>query len=357
MPGPHALLSPYAARVISCGTGVLSSLSPFLGCLSGSSELGWGSVELLPDIRRAFFLFLNALFVLASASTRRFGYSMLCLSVALFPGAGVGCLLLSSRALWRRLGGGALPCSSVCGLHCTGPTNARESQWETVISCAGGQVFLVRLGGASSAMRAVHVASGCSMEGSPFSVSFWLRMPLSRGCWVLVTERSVLCPLSSVHLCCLFFVKNLLSSLWTGVDVALALILARLLLQGCCPLVPRSLPPVLCGGGTGLLAWTYHCLRLGDWSLGLASLFVRLPSAASPRDGPVGVCVCLHILKCCLYYFLEILDFISSESLVPSSVTFDSFSSSAPSIFMPGLIRKRGWECWSVSSSTTLRGS
>ena len=47
MPGPHVLLSSYATRVISCGTGVLSSLSPFLGCLSGSSELGWGSVELL----------------------------------------------------------------------------------------------------------------------------------------------------------------------------------------------------------------------------------------------------------------------------------------------------------------------
>ena len=48
---------------------------------------------------------------------------------------------------------------------------------ETVISCAGGQVFLVRLGGASSAMRAVHVAAGCSMkEGSTISVSFWLRM-------------------------------------------------------------------------------------------------------------------------------------------------------------------------------------
>ena len=107
------------------------------------------------------FLFLNALFVLASASTRRFGYTMLCLSVALFPGAGLGCPLLPSRALWRRLR--PLPCSSVGGLHCTGPTNARQSQWETVISCAGGQVFLVRLDGTSSAMRAVHVAAGCSM--------------------------------------------------------------------------------------------------------------------------------------------------------------------------------------------------
>ena len=147
------------------------------------------------------FLFLNALSVLASASTRRFGYSMLCLSVALFPGAGVGCPLLSSRALWRRLR--LLPCSSVCGRHCTGSTNARQSQWETVISCAGGQVFLVRLGGASSVMRAVHVAVGCRMkEGSTISVSFWLRMPLSRGCWLSVTERSVLCPLSSVRSYC-----------------------------------------------------------------------------------------------------------------------------------------------------------
>ena len=106
----------------------------------------------------------------------------------------------------------------------------------------------------------------------------------------------------------------------------------------------------------GLLAWTYHCLRLGDWSLGLASSFVACHPSPSHGLAQLGVRVCLHILKC-LYYFREILDSISSESLVPSWVTFDSFSSSAPSIFMPGLIRKRGWECWSVSSSTSLHGS
>ena len=33
--------------------------------------------------------------------------------------------------------------------------------------------------------------------------------------------------------------------------VALVLILARLLLRGCCPLVLRNLVPVLCGGGAG----------------------------------------------------------------------------------------------------------
>ena len=161
----------------------------------------------------------------------------------------------------------------------------------------------------------------------------------------------------------LFFVKNLLSSWWTGVDVALALILARLLLKGCCPLVPCSLPPVLCGGGAGP-GLTRACspghitaygLVTGPWALLPRSCAYHPPPSLGMAR--LGVRVCLHILKCCLYYFLEILDFISSESLVPSSVTFDFFSSSAPSIFMPGLIRKRGWECWSVSSSTSLHGS
>ena len=41
----------------------------------------------------------------------------------------------------------------------------------------------------------------------------------------------------------IFFVKNLRSSWWTGVGVALTL--AWLLLRGCCPLVPRRLLPVM----------------------------------------------------------------------------------------------------------------
>ena len=155
----------------------------------------------------------------------------------------------------------------------------------------------------------------------------------------------------------LFFVKNLLSSWWTGKDVALR----SSLLRGCCPSAPRNLPPVLCGSkaGPGLtqacspVHSTAYGLETGPWAL--------LPRSCSYHPPPshgmsrLGVRVCLHILKCCLYYFLEMLGFISSEFLVPSWVTFDSFS--APSIFMPGLIRKRGWECWSVSSSTSLRGS
>ena len=86
----------------------------------------------------------------------------------------------------------------------------------------------------------------------------------------------------------LFFVKNLLSSWWTGVDMALALILARLLLRGCCLFVPRSLPPVLCGGGAGP-SLTQACspghitaqgLETGPWAL--------LPRSYSFRRLPMG---------------------------------------------------------------------
>ena len=144
--------------------------------------------------------------------------------------------------------------------------------------------------------------------------------------------------------------------------MAFALILAGIL-RDRCPSVPRSLPPVLCGGGAdpgfaracSPRRITAYDLETGHWALFPGSLsYHPLPSHGMSW---LVVRVCLHILKCCLYYFLEILDYISSESLVPSSVPFDSFSSSAPSISMPGLIRKRGWECWSGSSSTSLRGS
>ena len=104
----------------------------------------------------------------------------------------------------------------------------------------------------------------------------------------------------------------------------LALILARLLLRGCCPSVLRSRPQVLCGGeaGPGLTRAcspghiTAYGVETGPWAL--------LPRSCSYHPPPshgmsrFGVRVCPHILKCCLYYFLEILDFISSESLVPS---------------------------------------
>ena len=109
-------------------------MSPFRGCLSGSSELGWGSVELLRTSDGRVF-FLIARFVLASASTWSFRYSMF----GFFSGSPSG-----SRAGWEGGGGGGpppppllssrfcdvvlqtLPCSLVGGLHCTSPINARK---------------------------------------------------------------------------------------------------------------------------------------------------------------------------------------------------------------------------------------
>ena len=75
--------------------------------------------------------------------------------------------------------------------------------------------------------------------------------------------------------------------------MALAFILARLLLRGCRPSVPRSLPPVLCGGEAGP-GFTRACsprhitaydLATGPWAM---FPFVLLPSAAFPWDVTVG---------------------------------------------------------------------
>ena len=84
---------------------------------------------------RCEVLLRDALSILASASAGRLGL----FHAMSFPGAWVWCPFLLSRVLWRRLR--PLPCFSVCELHCIGPTNARQSEWETVISCAGGQVL------------------------------------------------------------------------------------------------------------------------------------------------------------------------------------------------------------------------
>ena len=182
---------------------------------------------------------------------------MLCFFVALFPGAGVGCPLLSSRASGRRL---RAPPPLLLGLR---TSLYRPNQRKTL--AMGDCYILCGRSSVTCSAWAVYrplcerflFAAGCSMkELSKSTVSFWFRMPLSWVCRLSVTERSVLCPLSSVHSYChsvSFLRKPLLSSWWKGEVVALALILARLLLRGSCPSVPRGLPPVLCGGGAGLV--------------------------------------------------------------------------------------------------------
>ena len=208
-----------------------------------------------------------------------------------------------------------LPCSSVGGLHCPGPVNARQIAWETVITCGCGQVFLVRLG------RRI-VGGACRSYLPQVVACRWDRRsqsPSGSGCLgtgVLALGHETVGFVSlgpvvlmlSLHV---FFVKTLLSSWCLGVGVALALTLARLLLRDFGPLVPRSLIPGLwwlCWSGVARSCspgqFTASVLVPGSWTwLPRLSPAVRLP--------PMGwlgwwVCVCLHFLKWCLYYFLEI---------------------------------------------------
>ena len=77
-----------------------------------------------------------------------------------------------------------------------------------------------------------------------------------------------------------------------------------------------------------LLAWTYHCFRLGAWSLGLASSSVAShpsPSHGLARLGGSGMSPQfeMSVFIISWKYWISFL----KESLVPSTVTFDSFSS------------------------------
>ena len=101
-------------------------------------------------------------------------------------------------------------------------------------------------------------------------------------------------------------------------DVALALILARLVLKGCCPLVPRSLPPVLCGGGAGP-GLTQACspghitaydLEAGPWAL--------LPRSCSYHPPPSHGLARLGVRVC--PYFFEML-----SVLFPGYIGFHFF--------------------------------
>ena len=213
-----------------------------------------------------------------------------------------------------------------------------KSQWENVISCGGGQVFLVRLGGASSAVRAVPIATGCSVKvGSSISVSFWLRMPGHGGAgsrsrnglfcvpWARYTRAVAPCLLC----------EELAVILVVGGGCGASAHPCEASASGLLPLGSShpSTGPVGGGAGPGL---TRSCspghITASDLVPGPWAWLPRLsPAIRLPPMGWLGwgVCVCLHFLKCCLYYFLEILDLISSVSFVSSAVTFDSFSSSS----------------------------
>ena len=143
------------------------------------------------DMRRAFFWFCKRP---SSWPLPRLGvlvYSMLCHIVALIPGAGVKCPLLSSRALWRRL---RTP-PPLLGLRASlyRPNQTRDNRNERLLyPVRAVKCYLDRFAAHHQRCERFLFAAGCSTkELSKTYVSFWLRMPLSRVCWLSVTERSV----------------------------------------------------------------------------------------------------------------------------------------------------------------------
>ena len=132
------------------------------------------------------------------------------------------------------------------------------------------------------------------------------------------------------------------------ISVALALALAWLLLRDCGSLGPRFLLPGLwwrCRSGLARSCsprrFPASVLVPGPWArLPCLSLSVRLLPLGRFDGWFFGFRL----------HFLGISSFRVRLRLIPSLPR-------APCIFLPGLCRKRGWECWSGSSSTSLRAS
>ena len=195
MQGPHVLLSYYVARVISCGPGALSSFVTLPGLSLWFFRTCLGLVELLRTYEVHFS---------ASGCALHPG---LCLGWAPW---GIPCYVF----LW--LSFLELGWSVLCFRHgfCgegSGPSLAPRFAGFTVPAQPMGDCYILcgRLGVTWSAWAAHRqrcdrfpFATGCNMrELLKTTVSFWLRMPLSRVCWLSVTERSVSCPLNSVRSC------------------------------------------------------------------------------------------------------------------------------------------------------------
>ena len=148
-----------------------------------------------------FFLLRDVLVILASASAGHFG---VCHAMS-FPGSfpeqgGVSFAFVTGFVAKTQ----APPL-----LHGLRGSLYRPNQRETIamgdcyILC--GRSGVTWSAGAAHCLRCERFlfAVGCNRkELSKTTVSFWLRMPLPRVCWLSVTERSVSCPLCLVRSCC-----------------------------------------------------------------------------------------------------------------------------------------------------------
>ena len=96
-----------------------------------------------------------------------------------------------------------LPCSSVGGLHCPGPVNARIIAWENVFSLGWRSVFLAFLG-RRIVCRCVPFLFVPGSDVVRSSISILLLAPdaWARGCGPWFTLPSVACPVGRSHSCC-----------------------------------------------------------------------------------------------------------------------------------------------------------
>ena len=134
-------------------------LSPFLGCLSGSSELAWGFVELL----RTYEVHFSALgYALHPGLCLGWGFPCYIFSWLSFLERGWGVLCFrhgfcgedSGPSLALRFAGFTVPAQPTRDNR-----NGRLLYPVRAVGC-----YLVRLGCASSAMRAVPFAARCNMK-------------------------------------------------------------------------------------------------------------------------------------------------------------------------------------------------
>ena len=156
--------------------------------------------------RKCVFLLRDALFILASASAGRLGvFLAMFFFLFFFPGSlswsGGGVSFAFVTGFLAKTQAPSLFLGLRASLY-------RPNQRETI---AMGDCYILcgRSGGTWSAWAAHRqrcerfpfAARRNMKELLKTTVSFWLRMPLSRVCWLSVTERSVSCPLSSVRSC------------------------------------------------------------------------------------------------------------------------------------------------------------
>ena len=136
--GSHVLLSIYVARVLSRGPGILSSFCHPSWVVSLVLQNLIGAPT---DIRRAFFLVLKALFLLASASAGLIGvFHAVSFRGSDSRGWGEVSFSFVPGFVAKNQGSSSLA-SRFVGFTVPAQPNARQSQWETVISCAGGRVL------------------------------------------------------------------------------------------------------------------------------------------------------------------------------------------------------------------------